>query len=275
MIIGLDHVVILVADLARATHLYQALGFQVERGGVHPAWGTENALIALADGTYLELLAPRQQDQAVRSQLWQRGDGHARTPGEFGDYAMRSDDLLRDVDRLKAAAVDFDGPQAGSRERPDGQLIRWRSAFLELGTLPFLIQDDGPRELRISPPRSGVGADAHLSEVTIAVDDLAETVNAYKALLCIDASTDGGFPDTVTVRFPTPWGTLRVVQPGRVDPVRGQLERVGPGVLSVTLAVRGWEELTRTLAPIVTAHGGKTIDIGAATGGPQVLLRPR
>ena len=59
MITGIDHIVILVADLDRAQAEYAAAGFTVVPGGEHAGGLTHNALVAFADGTYLELLAFR------------------------------------------------------------------------------------------------------------------------------------------------------------------------------------------------------------------------
>ena len=56
---NLDHVVIVVADLARAVADYEALGFTVAPGGEHADGRTHNALIPFADGMYIELIAFR------------------------------------------------------------------------------------------------------------------------------------------------------------------------------------------------------------------------
>src|SRR5207237_5052596 len=49
-------------DLGRAIAEYRGLGFSVEPGGRHPV-GTENALIALRDGAYIELIAFESPDR--------------------------------------------------------------------------------------------------------------------------------------------------------------------------------------------------------------------
>ena len=49
MLLGIDHLVIAVPDLATAQRQYEALGFTVVPGGRHPV-GTHNALVAFADG---------------------------------------------------------------------------------------------------------------------------------------------------------------------------------------------------------------------------------
>ena len=50
---AIDHLVIMVRDLGAAIRDYSELGFTVVPGGSHPT-GTHNALIAFADGSYLE-----------------------------------------------------------------------------------------------------------------------------------------------------------------------------------------------------------------------------
>src|SRR5215472_18245097 len=65
--VRLDHVVVVVSSLAEATRSFAAAGFTVTPGGRHDAIPTENALVAFADGSYLELLAAR--DTSTRDEL--------------------------------------------------------------------------------------------------------------------------------------------------------------------------------------------------------------
>ena len=53
----LDHVVIVVSSLAEASRSFAAAGLTVTPGGRHDEIPTENALVAFADGSHLELLA--------------------------------------------------------------------------------------------------------------------------------------------------------------------------------------------------------------------------
>ena len=57
MISGIDHLVILVEALEAAVAEYEELGFRVTPGGEHADGLTRNALVPLADGTYLELVS--------------------------------------------------------------------------------------------------------------------------------------------------------------------------------------------------------------------------
>ncbi len=271
MIAGFDHVVILADQLSAAVRRYQALGFHVEPGGIHPAWGTENALIPLEGGAYLELLAPQFPSRPrPPSHLWWRADGSPREPGEYGGYALGSNDLLVEVSRCNVEETLFTEPQVGSRMRPDGQMVRWRAALPTLPTLPFLIQDESPRELRISPPQNGVGAAVRLSEITVSVPNLAVATRAYSRLLGDSPADDG----TGSMRFRVPGGTIRLVQPALADPAKHALGRVNFGVSTVTLTVRRWMELTHMLARVLIPQGDGALIDPHATGGPQILLLP-
>ena len=53
---GIDHLPIMFNELESAVIAYRELGFAVVPGGEHPV-GTHNALVAFADGSYLELIA--------------------------------------------------------------------------------------------------------------------------------------------------------------------------------------------------------------------------
>src|SRR3954471_17062285 len=92
MIRTIDHIVILVGELEQAIADYSALGFIVVRGGAHPDAVTHNALVAFADGAYLELIAFKQPD--VRHRWWQRGQ---RGGEGLVDYALLPSDIAQDV----------------------------------------------------------------------------------------------------------------------------------------------------------------------------------
>jgi catechol 2,3-dioxygenase-like lactoylglutathione lyase family enzyme len=174
MLTDLDHVVILVRDLARATEDYAALGFTVTPGGTHADGLTHNALIVFTDGSYLELIA-FVDPGAAQDNIW----GWRRfldAGGGLIDYCVASDDLPADVARFQAQGLTLNGPTPGGRKRPDGAELRWLSAsFWQAGReLPFLIQDLTARELRVP---SGAAAQhpngtTGIRELTIVTADL-------------------------------------------------------------------------------------------------------
>ena len=141
-----DHAVIAVNDLDAAIEDYQALGFTVKRGGVHANRATHNALVVFQDGTYLELLA-RTGEAPISglvdfSTLLDHGEG-------LVGFALRCGDIEMEVKRLKHVGFAVGDIIPGERRREDGTLIQWKSALIEGGFAPFLIQDVTPRNLRI------------------------------------------------------------------------------------------------------------------------------
>lgn len=143
MIRGLDHVVLVVLDLATAVAEHRERGFTVTPGGEHAGGLTHNALVGFQDGSYLELIAFHDLAAARGNHSWapvaERGGGWA-------DFALLSNDLLKDVTAL--ADLVARPPEQGGRTRPDGLGIAWRVARLQK-PLPFLIEDLTARELRV------------------------------------------------------------------------------------------------------------------------------
>lgn len=162
----IDHIVIAVSSLESARASFTRAGFQVALGGRHEELSTENALVAFADGSYLELLAAR--DPAAREE-WRAlaaGPGWARhlrgvsaiarrfLPSLAGadgvaDWCLRSAGLRADATRLRACGQPAAGPVAMARERPDGERLAWSLLLPESRVFPFWIEDRTPRERRI------------------------------------------------------------------------------------------------------------------------------
>lgn len=73
-ITGIDHVVIRVNDLDIAIESYKNLGMELERTLETPAIGKQ-AIFRLADGTFIELIAPLSPESAIGRALESRGEG--------------------------------------------------------------------------------------------------------------------------------------------------------------------------------------------------------
>ena len=156
----IDHVVLGSSDLeATAERFLRDHGLASAPGGRHAAWGTANRVVPLGDD-YLEFLAVVDAETADRS--------------SFGSFLR---DLTKDGDRWFTVCLaddDLDGTAArlglevvrGSRLRPDGVEVRWRSAGLEDPRrdpwLPFFIEwsvpaDDLPGRMRVEHDADVVG----------------------------------------------------------------------------------------------------------------------
>jgi catechol 2,3-dioxygenase-like lactoylglutathione lyase family enzyme len=188
MLTAIDHAVILVADLDRGVEAYRRLGFSVVPGGRH-ASGTHNALVGLADGSYLELIAFREPASSHR--WWpalQRGEG-------LVDFCAATDDLPGDSERLRRVGVAMTDPRPMSRVRPDGVELRWVAATPppELtGVVPFLIQDQTRREDRVPREVEHENAVVGLGGVDVAVLDVTPVARIYEAVLGHREVRDGG-----------------------------------------------------------------------------------
>ncbi|MFN0110511.1 MAG: VOC family protein [Blastocatellia bacterium] len=127
---AVDHLVLGVSDLQKGIDWFEKLtGVRPVVGGKHPNRGTQNALVSFnassAGGNrqYLELLAPdpdqKNHPRAVdllklaepRMLLW------ASATSEIDALAQQA----------KTSKLLMMGPMDGSRARPDGKLLKWRS----------------------------------------------------------------------------------------------------------------------------------------------------
>jgi hypothetical protein len=147
-----DHVLVGIADLEAGSRLLaSSTGVVPARGGQHPGRGTQNALLSLGPRTYLELIAPvtgASPEMAFLAGLQQL------TPV---GWAVGTGDLDATVRRLHAAGWRVGAPRAGSRVRPDGQVLHWRTAELQdmpAELTPFLIEWSAgtPHPATTSPP---------------------------------------------------------------------------------------------------------------------------
>ena len=183
MIQQIDHIVIAGRDLAQASRDYEQAGFTVTPGGEHTGGATHNALVSFADGAYFELLAFAEPDRPQEHKWWAKlanGEGTV-------DFALLSDGLDAEADRLRQAGVEVDGPRDGGRLRPDGQRIAWRTIMLADGAtpLPFVIEDTTAHDLRVPPgvaTEHALGVSA-VAGVTVLVPDLDRAATVYEALL--------------------------------------------------------------------------------------------
>lgn len=137
----LDHLVYAAPDLdAAVAELAERFGVRAAPGGRHRGLGTHNALLALGEGAYLEVIAPDLSDPAPAG------------PRPFGldtldeprlvTWAVKAQDIDGRVERARAAGYDPGNVLSLSRDLPDGGRLAWRLTFAPLagdGLVPFLI----------------------------------------------------------------------------------------------------------------------------------------
>jgi len=179
MILGIDHLVLVVKDLDQAARDYRQLGFTVVPGGQHPV-GSHNVLISFQDGSYLEIIAFYRE--AIDHRWW-----NPLAKGErLVDFCFQTDDLRGDTKKLQDAGVAINNPVPWSRKRPDGFELKWLLSLAtgsHRGVAPFLIEDVTARSERIPQEFKHHNGIAGIEKVIVAVGELSQIDKWYGALL--------------------------------------------------------------------------------------------
>ncbi|HET7294946.1 MAG TPA: VOC family protein [Vicinamibacteria bacterium] len=132
---AVDHIVIGTRDLERGIAGIEAMtGVRPAIGGSHPGRGTRNALFSLGPRQYAELIAPDPE---------QAGTKDAYGLADFPEPRMLMwAASATDIDAMAAARNATPAP--GSRVRPDGRVLSWRTLAIAArpGIVPFFIQWD-------------------------------------------------------------------------------------------------------------------------------------
>jgi catechol 2,3-dioxygenase-like lactoylglutathione lyase family enzyme len=184
VLLGIDHLVIVVKDLEQAARDYEQLGFTVIPGGKHPV-GSHNVLISFSDGSYLEIIAFYSEAQDHR--WWEP----LQTGERLVDFCMQTNDLQGDTRKLRNAGVAINDPVPWSRTRPDGYELKWLLSLAQdrhRGVAPFLIQDVTPREERIPQTFNHKNGASGISILAIAVGELSEVRRWYDTVLGSDGT---------------------------------------------------------------------------------------
>lgn len=255
----IDHVVILVDDLLTAVEDYRKLGFTVTPGGEHRSWGSRNALIVLADGSYIELIAfharaadlgRREAKEAFADRLRVQG----RSPVEsrvlawqapmegLVDVALLPADMDGDIAAAKMRGLSIDGPYPGGRTCPDGQEVRWQSGIPRSFDVPFLCGDVTARPLRVPTGAPAIHANGAIGidHISVAAVDLDASIMRYRALLGVEPeNVDYRWSQTRTADFRIGGVPVTLVSPtGGLSPVWEDLCREGRGRSDWTSAAR-------------------------------------
>lgn len=186
---------------------FEELGFRVAPGGVHDGGATHNALIALADGSYMELLAftgrlvsralPMLESVGLGRLLTGSGGRdpmaerfRARAPRRSGliDFALLPTSMDADLTRARREGVRIRGPIEGGRLRPGYAPIAWELGLPEAPELPFFCSDLTDRSERV--PSGEVTQHANgvtgIRAVTVAVEKLEPSSARYRAMLGVE-----------------------------------------------------------------------------------------
>ena len=204
---ALDHLLLGINDLDRGTAWFeQKTGVKAAAGGPHPGRGTRNALVALEGRQYLEIIAP---DPAQPPQNLGMPLRTLREPRLIAWAAVTPaiDGLAA---RLRTAGHATIGPRDGSRARPDGSVLTWRTlavdtnlADVEVDPIPFFIEWADPSR----HPSGDSPKGCQLTAFELRHPD-ATQLQATLAALGIDAVVRHDREVTLVATLETPKGSV-------------------------------------------------------------------
>jgi hypothetical protein len=214
--IPFDHVILAVDTLSKGIELLgRVTGVTPIFGGAHPGRGTQNALLSLGEGRYLELMSPNYDDTTATGRVGAAARAKAFStlaPLTPIGWAVHASDADGERSRLTAGGLFPSDIQPGARQRPDGRLLRWRTfdpwGGRERDILPFAIEwaADSPHPSLDAP--SGCEL-ADLQIVSPAADSLRRLFAKAEWPVTIRAGTREQLEVTLDcpagrVRFPLP-----------------------------------------------------------------------
>jgi hypothetical protein len=201
----LDHILLGCNDLQHGIDFVeQHTGVRAAFGGVHPGRGTQNALLSLGERRYLEIIAPDpkqtnvQQFAVIKELTTPRLIGWAVHPGDIDALAKK----------LHDSGVAIEGPRSGSRARPDGRVLHWKSVGLaddRHGLLPFFIEWSADSV----HPSTDAPAGCRLEHFGVVSPDPGELSKTLQRL-GIDAPVERGEKSQLRARIAGPKGLLEV-----------------------------------------------------------------
>lgn len=187
-------------------HIAQLFGVQPAMGGHHPVYGTRNALVALGDTCYLEIIGP--DTKVLEPQEVHIFGIHELEAPRLVTWAARADDLVALTDAARSQMVDLGTVSQGSRHRPDGTELTWSFtdplAARNGGVLPFFV-DWGDTE----HPASGLPQDCELLELSLRHPH-AQNVEQRLQTIGIRLPVQPAPEPRVTARIRTPNGDLEL-----------------------------------------------------------------
>ena len=210
----LDHIVFAAGPdglAATTARLSEQLGEPFRDGGIHPRFGTRNAVLPLSRTTYLKCVEVLDHPASDKAPFGQAVRARSELGGGWLGWVVAVDDLKPFEQRLGREAVN------GNRHRPDGVELLWK----QLGVkglqsdpqLPFFVQwESGPEH----HPSSGATGEISLEALEIAGDPvrvsewLGESVEQPLEDLKVEWVAPNGTPGLVAAQLQTPTGLVRI-----------------------------------------------------------------
>ncbi len=211
----LDHVSFAVGpDGMDATvdRITEALGVERVKGGIHPRFGTANAIIPLAGQQYLEIVEVLDHPSADKAPFGQAVRNRSQIGGGWMGWCVTVDDLEPFEQRLGRRSV------PGNRKFPDGQELTWQQigikGLIADPQVPYLLRwDEGTEHLH---PSRAYKPEAKLEKLSIAGSPqrVADWLGSPEADPFDDVEVEwvapSGTPGIMSVTFQTPKGNITI-----------------------------------------------------------------
>lgn len=202
-----DHLIYTVPDLETGMdEIERLLGVRPAVGGRHPDYGTRNALLSLGAATYLEIMAPDPElPRPERGRLFRLDELEAP---RLATWILRSERIEDLAARAASAGLELGPVRPGSREKPDGTVLRWKltdpyARRLD-GAVPFLISwGDTPH------PAGGAPRGGELVDLRIEHPD-PDAVRAALRVLDAETVVEKGPRMQLTASIRTPMGIVEI-----------------------------------------------------------------
>jgi len=206
---ALDHLLLGVSDLDYGIKwVEERTGVRPAIGGSHPGRGTRNALMALGPKQYLEVIAP---DPAQKTFMFQIDVRTLKEPRVI-TWAAATSDADAVAAGAKAAGVAAIGPSDGSRARPDGKMLKWRSVGI-LGKLAVGVVDPIPFFIHWAPdtihPSQDSPRGCELKALRIAHPKPSDVMTLLKAV-GIDSDVTTAAEAAIHATLNTPKGVVEL-----------------------------------------------------------------
>jgi hypothetical protein len=210
----LDHIVFAAGPgglAGTSQRLSELLGESFATGGVHPRFGTRNAILPLTGATYFEIVEVLDHPASDKAPFGQAVRARSALGGGWLGWVVAVDDIAPHEARLGREAVN------GNRHRPDGLELLWK----QLGVrglqadpqLPFFVQWDIAAG---DHPSVGASGAVSLEALEIAGDParvsdwLGQSVDQPLEDVKVEWVAPNGTPGIVAAQFQTPNGLVRI-----------------------------------------------------------------
>ena len=202
----IDHFVYAVPDLDASVDWFEEkLGVRPRMGGKHAQEGTQNAILNVGNGCYLEILAIDPGNTAKNADRWMGVD--LITKPRLTRWCLKSSDLVRDSRTLKKYDPAMGVIQAGCRRTVSGKVLSWEMArplpTPEVDIVPFMTDWDRSE----SHPTDDLPEISTLLDVTLKHPD-PDRVKTLFIDLSISFSVLQGKGQSISIKLRAPQGIL-------------------------------------------------------------------